>query len=132
MNRRGFLLGAGGILASFAAPAIVRADSLMRIVPVEPAVLLLRDLEKLVKLLKPWEVSGAQVIGQTFEVTESVIPAPGVLIQGCRFIFRHPRPAFMLDVRDWSSEVRECFFDGPGPDDNTVDRHEVIRFSRRW
>jgi hypothetical protein len=33
MNRRGFLLGAGGILAAAAAPAIVRADSLMRIVP---------------------------------------------------------------------------------------------------
>lgn len=39
MNRRGFLLGAGGILASFAAPAIVRADSLMRILPRETLVL---------------------------------------------------------------------------------------------
>lgn len=33
MNRRGFLMGLGGILASAAASAIVRADSLMRIVP---------------------------------------------------------------------------------------------------
>lgn len=33
MNRRGFLMGAGGILALAAAPAIVRADSLMRIIP---------------------------------------------------------------------------------------------------
>lgn len=32
MNRRGFLMGAGGILALGVAPAIVRADSLMRIV----------------------------------------------------------------------------------------------------
>ena len=32
MNRRGFL---GSILAAAAAPAIVRADSLMRIVPVD-------------------------------------------------------------------------------------------------
>lgn len=33
MNRRGFL---GAMLTACAAPAIVRADSLMRIVPVEP------------------------------------------------------------------------------------------------
>ena len=37
MNRRGFLLGC---LAAAAAPAIVRADSLMRIVPRETAILL--------------------------------------------------------------------------------------------
>lgn len=36
MNRRGFL---GSILAACAAPAIVRADSLMRIVPRETAVI---------------------------------------------------------------------------------------------
>lgn len=36
MNRRGFL---GSILALAAAPAIVRADSLMRIVPVETVVI---------------------------------------------------------------------------------------------
>src|SRR5690349_5897100 len=36
MNRRGFL---GTILAACAAPAIVRADSLMRIIPVETKVL---------------------------------------------------------------------------------------------
>jgi hypothetical protein len=36
MNRRGFL---GSILALAAAPAIVRADSLMRIVPVETGAL---------------------------------------------------------------------------------------------
>lgn len=36
MNRRGFL---GSILAAAAAPAIVRADSLMRIVPAETSVL---------------------------------------------------------------------------------------------
>lgn len=36
MNRRGFL---GSILALGAAPAIVRADSLMRIVPLETGVL---------------------------------------------------------------------------------------------
>ena len=36
MNRRGFL---GAILAAAAAPAIVRADSLMRIVPRETEVL---------------------------------------------------------------------------------------------
>jgi hypothetical protein len=36
MNRRGFI---GSILAAAAAPAIVRADSLMRIVPVETEVL---------------------------------------------------------------------------------------------
>lgn len=35
MNRRGFL---GSILALGAAPAIVRADSLMRIVPVETTI----------------------------------------------------------------------------------------------
>lgn len=35
MKRRGFLLGMAGILAGAAAPAIVRADSLMRIVPRE-------------------------------------------------------------------------------------------------
>ena len=35
MNRRGFL---GGILAIAAAPAIVRADSLMRVVPRETTV----------------------------------------------------------------------------------------------
>lgn len=39
MNRRGFLLGMGGILASAAAPAIVRADSLMRVIPVATEVL---------------------------------------------------------------------------------------------
>jgi hypothetical protein len=37
MNRRGFL---GSILALGAAPAIVRADSLMRIVPLETTVLM--------------------------------------------------------------------------------------------
>lgn len=37
MNRRGFL---GSILALGAAPAIVRADSLMRIVPMDAAILL--------------------------------------------------------------------------------------------
>lgn len=37
MNRRGFL---GSILALGAAPAIVRADSLMRIVPVQSTILL--------------------------------------------------------------------------------------------
>ena len=36
MNRRGFL---GSILALGAAPAIVRADSLMRIVPLDTSVL---------------------------------------------------------------------------------------------
>ncbi len=36
MNRRGFL---GSILAAAVAPAIVRADSLMRIVPMETEVL---------------------------------------------------------------------------------------------
>lgn len=45
MNRRGFLLGAGGILASFAAPAIVRADSLMRIVPRETVIVPLTGTE---------------------------------------------------------------------------------------
>lgn len=40
MDRRGFLLGAGGILASFAAPAIVRADSLMRVLPIDTTVYL--------------------------------------------------------------------------------------------
>lgn len=37
MNRRGFL---GFILAAAVAPAIVRADSLMRIVPIETAILM--------------------------------------------------------------------------------------------
>lgn len=37
MNRRGFL---AGILAACAAPAIVRADSLMRIVPMDAPILL--------------------------------------------------------------------------------------------
>ncbi len=36
MNRRGFL---GSIIAACAAPAIVRADALMRVVPVETAVI---------------------------------------------------------------------------------------------
>lgn len=45
MNRRGFLLGAGGILASFAAPAIVRADSLMRIVPRDVSILPLPPID---------------------------------------------------------------------------------------
>lgn len=40
MNRRGFL---GSILAACAAPAIVRADSLMRIVPVDTGILLAGD-----------------------------------------------------------------------------------------
>lgn len=35
MNRRRFITGLGGILAAAAAPAIVRADSLMRVVPRE-------------------------------------------------------------------------------------------------
>lgn len=39
MNRRGFLKGLGGIFLAGAAPAIVRADSLMRVVPVETTVL---------------------------------------------------------------------------------------------
>lgn len=42
MNRRGFLMGAGGILALAAAPAIVRADSLMRIIPERTSVLILK------------------------------------------------------------------------------------------
>lgn len=37
MNRRGFL---GAMLAACAAPAIVRVDSLMRIVPVETQIIL--------------------------------------------------------------------------------------------
>jgi hypothetical protein len=41
MNRRGFL---GAILATCAAPAIVRADSLMRIVPRRTYVLTLDDV----------------------------------------------------------------------------------------
>ena len=42
MNRRGFLTGLGGILAVAAAPAIVRADSLMRVVPVDTSICDLR------------------------------------------------------------------------------------------
>lgn len=42
MNRRGFL---GSILALGAAPAIVRADSLMRIVPVDTDVLQFKQYE---------------------------------------------------------------------------------------
>lgn len=38
MNRRGFL---GSILAACAAPAIVRADSLMRIVPMDDTLVLI-------------------------------------------------------------------------------------------
>jgi hypothetical protein len=41
MNRRGFI---GSILALGAAPAIVRADSLMRIVPLDVSVVRLEDL----------------------------------------------------------------------------------------
>jgi hypothetical protein len=60
MNRRGFL---GSILALAAAPAIVRADSLMRIVPVEttilPAAPILTGEAALIAALKAaWEAGG--------------------------------------------------------------------------
>lgn len=43
MNRRGFL---GGILAAACAPAIVRADSLMRIIPRETRLLSLDEITR--------------------------------------------------------------------------------------
>ena len=72
-TRRGFLTSC---LAMCAAPAIVRADSLMRVVA--------RDAVALC----PWEVEGARLIGMDFAVEGSSITiANNVIIDSCRFVF---------------------------------------------
>jgi hypothetical protein len=50
VNRRGFL---GAILAAAAAPAIVRADSLMRVIPVDTEVLTFSSAEILIDQSAP-------------------------------------------------------------------------------
>ena len=55
MNRRSFI---GSILALSAAPAIVRADSLMRIVPRDTTIILRGDLANFRFGLGDWSVSG--------------------------------------------------------------------------
>lgn len=76
MNRRGFL---GSILAACAAPAIVRADSLMRLVPTETLVLSVRpvlDVESIGSLVRKtvaydigwdWDIVRLDVIGAVGE-----------------------------------------------------------------
>lgn len=56
MNRRGFLTG---VLAACAAPAIVRVDSLMRVVPVETNVLtldMMRDIRDIKWALQQYDM----------------------------------------------------------------------------
>jgi hypothetical protein len=58
MNRRGFL---GSILAAAAAPAIVRADSLMRIVPTATTILeagMVGEAALIAAIRKVWEAGG--------------------------------------------------------------------------
>lgn len=74
MNRRGFLQSC---IALAVAPAIVRADSLMRVVP---RGLILEDVA-------PWTVPGAIIRGRKFVLAKPALFADGVSIIGCEFVF---------------------------------------------
>lgn len=65
VNRRGFL---SSILALATAPAIVRADSLMRVIPMEAPVLLERDLVDFIYELTPKEAPFITVLGWADEL----------------------------------------------------------------
>lgn len=66
MNRRGFVFGIAGLLVAKAAPAIVRADSLMRIVPMETDV------------LRYWSVD---IGGEAFDLDDPLPCRPGGLLR---------------------------------------------------
>lgn len=84
MNRRGFLQSC---LALAAAPAIVRADSLMRIVPRDSGIITFDGCDQWMTVSAdvPWEVPGAIIRGRKFVLAKPALFADGVSVIGCEF-----------------------------------------------
>lgn len=90
ITRRGFLQSC---IALAAAPAIVRADSLMRIVPRGAAILNPGASDRY-----PWEIPGALILDREFVLQKPATFAVGVMAVGCRFttIDNFPGPVLTL------------------------------------
>lgn len=110
MQRRSLLLGLGGL---FVAPAIVRADSLMRIVPRDDTAYLQGLIDR-----------GIPVLDGNFVVRGPILMRNGAHIQRCRIVREGPcGPVLVIPCRDSRADrvlvpadvyLGECHITGNG------------------